>query len=1417
MTALRWTCAGLLAALPLMAAATPAAAAPIRTELAGNPLGQYPSFEYVRAFNANAAVQVAIDPARFPEIVGKTCDIYVVNAKSASQWSANLSLADVTGGVLTRTFVAGTIQANAVEVAAASQLNANAGTGLGVAYDVVLDCDRNGQLGDGDYVDGMTGEAGFYVVHDTTAAGPLAVTQQDYNLPAALVTSFDALTTGERLYYPNNVGAMGRLPLVVISHGAGHDYRWYDHIGRHLASYGYVVMSHDNDIGLNDISDPPPLLRAWRSTIGHTDAFLAYSQTAGLAGGALINHVDSHRIVWIGHSRGAEGVAMAYDRMFDGVATPTNFSRSDVRLVSSMLPTDWDGIAFSNPHDANYHLWTASGDSDVNGSAGDECDNREICQTFHLVERATRYRQSTIVQATGHGWFHDADGEDPWVAGPPPPLLDEAITHRIQLGYLLPLIKHYVEGNVPALDFLTRQYESFRPIGVSSVDPRIVVTNEYRNGADAGNFVIDDYQTESGTGISSSGGSVDFDVANLIEGRLDDNNLTFEWMATDPFNGATQAGASDTSRGVVFDWTGGIHHYEWRVPVGNRDFTRFRFLSLRGAQGTRHPNTLAETGDLTFSITLRDVGGATSSINIGAYGGGLEEPYARSGGWHNEMETIRIRTADFLTNGAALDLTNIAAVGLEFGTGFGSPSGRIVIDDLMLTNDVSPLALQIVEPTTAHSAYAGTSEAGSRVLVRVSGGNGLDLSPGNLTVSVAGIPLTAAQIPTAAASVGGETWIVIAPGARPAGCYDLAVALTAPAGVGAAQPQSLCYNDNELRRFDRVLAIDQTRSMLYDSRTALASPAKMEAARAAGRFFVDLSNPLDRIGVVAFQRRDQNENGTIVDPDELAEVRLALTPAGEGMTDQRPAVRALIGSIGPDMAPGHNGMETSPGAALTESRVMLDTAAAAGQEPNIVLLTDGLENYPPFWSRSGPGSPLRDQFAASGIRIDAVGVGLDADDVLLQDVADATGGEFTTLNEGSGSFFLLSRLADWYKAVDEDVRGEQRFYYAEGYPPPGGGVSTTHGFRIASFEVEPGLDWMTVAFHANVDNAATVELFAPGSSTPVVAAPPTVTVRADAKHSVYRIDHPAPGTWSYMVQPHGGSAEFFAVASAPTLLAARVGPRQIERRPDGTFTMPLRVWIADTQAALNAAVTGEVRRPDGVHQAVVLRDDGASLDGAANDGIYGLAYGATIPGPYYVHLKASGTSNAGRPYERYLATAFVVPGLPERPLHPGEGLPGLPAGGFCGCGAETRVSLAAYAGLTFPHGAFNAVADSSSSFGLKAAVHFPGPGGSWSAGLYLGRDNFSNSAAGGSFHLTHLSPEIEFAPRTNFCPRPALHAGAGLYRDETGNTEFGFNLGASLSLCLSDRLSLVTRYDYRRVPDLSRTYSTLQAGLRFSF
>lgn len=232
-----------------------------------------------------------------------------------------------------------------------------------------------------------------------------------------------------------------------------------------------------------------------------------------------------------------------------------------------------------------------------------------------------------------------------------------------------------------------------------------------------------------------------------------------------------------------------------------------------------------------------------------------------------------------------------------------------------------------------------------------------------------------------------------------------------------------------------------------------------------------------------------------------------------------------------------------------------------------------------------------------------------------------------------------------------------------------------------------------------------------------------------------------------------------------------------------------------------------------------MRDDGASLDGAADDAIYGLEYVALIPGAYHVVLKASGVGNDGRPFARYLSTAFVVPGKRKRPVQVGEGLPPRDQGeGACGCEAKVRATLTGYAGVTIPHGALAAVADPSYSLGLKPALNVAVPlPGRWSVGLYLGYDRFMNPTASADFELKHVSPELEWQPVTRFCPAPAVHGGVGAYLDENDDSEYGWNIGASLGLCIGDRIKALLRYDYRYVGGFVRDYSTLQGGVRLMF
>jgi predicted dienelactone hydrolase len=656
--------------------AAPAHAARARrvtaAELAGNPLAQFPNFEYVRAFNADAPVYVAVDPAALPRLVGVTADIYVV--RSAATSSMGDPLVDAGAGPETRTFAGTDVTANVVQVAAPGELASDAGTSIGVPYDVVIDVDRSGTLSDGDVRDRGASEAGFYVVKDLVAGGPLAV--------ACSIYSVTGVTPGfelERTCYPTSIATAGKLPLVVISHGNGHDFRWYDWLQQHLASYGFIVMTHQNDT-------MPGVESAATTTLQHTNAILG--QQASIGGGVLNGHIDSHRIVWIGHSRGGEGVVIAYDGLVKGRVTEPTFGTSDIKLVSGIAPTDFDGPGLSNPHAVNYHFLYGSADGDVSGSPA-----YDVTQAFHIFERATGFRSSTYVHGASHEDFNCCGEED--FTGPDGTAVGRTEAQKVAKAVYLAALDHYVRGNLPGKDYLWRQWERFKPIGVAATT---TVVNELKEGPTSGKRVIEDYQTQPAIGTSSSGGAVTASVQNLAEGVLDDANSDFESLPSDPMNGMTRASAADDTRGAVFDVDPnvGANFIEWQVPAGAQDFRPFAYLSFRAAQCTQHPLTAARLRDESWYVLLRDGSGAQSLINFSAYGGGIEEPYQRTGlgsrpGWQNEFETIRLRIADFARGRPGqptIDLSDVRVVAFVFSSVPGDDTiARLGLDDLELTAD----------------------------------------------------------------------------------------------------------------------------------------------------------------------------------------------------------------------------------------------------------------------------------------------------------------------------------------------------------------------------------------------------------------------------------------------------------------------------------------------------------------------------------------------------------------------------------------------------------------------------------------------------------------------------------------------------------------------------------------------------------
>jgi hypothetical protein len=629
-----------------------------RTEIACRALTTAPWAERVNAFWEGSTLSAALDPAVLPVFEGRTVDVWVVDHKTDLQWAAAPQLVDVRGASSTRTFVAGGFAANVFELDAGT-IFGGLDTRLGRPIDIVLDVDRNGVLSSGDWLDGDDTLEGASILKTAALNGPYAVTEQLFSAGTWL---------GQDVYYPTSIAQLGQLPLVVVSHGNGHNYQWYDHIGYHLASWGCIVMSHTNNT-------MPGIATASTTTLTNTEYLLANQAT--LLGGVLNGKIDRTRIAWVGHSRGAEGVAYAHTRVRTGNFVSSQFSLSDIKLVSSIAPTDFLGPNSSAAIGVPYSLWTGGADADVNGCA--DCD---LCQTFQLHERATAERYSISLHGAGHGAFHN--GATSTVAAGPCQLT-RVETHSVMKAHLLPMVKLHLFGEELARECLWRHWSGFRGFSLPTTSC-LVVDLMYRPRA-AQRLVIDDFQTNTATNLSSSGGAVVGTVTGLVEALMDDADTVFTDLATDPMNGMTLAGPGDTNRGIVFDAALGAY-LAFDLPVSARDVRAWKRVSLRAAQATRDPLTTQALAEFDFSVALVDGAGRRAQLRVSALSMGLSEPYQRTAcgvgtGWANEFETVRVDLPALARANPDLDLADVRSVELVFD----AASGRIGVDDLALEMD----------------------------------------------------------------------------------------------------------------------------------------------------------------------------------------------------------------------------------------------------------------------------------------------------------------------------------------------------------------------------------------------------------------------------------------------------------------------------------------------------------------------------------------------------------------------------------------------------------------------------------------------------------------------------------------------------------------------------------------------------------
>jgi hypothetical protein len=381
----------------------------------------------------------------------------------------------------------------------------------------------------------------------------------------------------------------------------------------------------------------------------------------------------------------------------------------------------------------------------------------------------------------------------------------------------------------------------------------------------------------------------------------------------------------------------------------------------------------------------------------------------------------------------------------------------------------------------------------------------------------------------------------------------------------------------------------------------------MEATRVAARFFAEAAYDADEVGVVSFntQATDDLVNGVLNAGADRNQITTAIT----GLT---------------------TGGRTSIGMGISKGIDILNNTAASQNIWGMVLLSDGLENTPPYWSRSGTPPPVRPQIDNLKVNhlefaIHTVALGPDADQDLLSEIANYTGGDFYPIYLGA-SLSIFNRLADVYHFAREKIDGTKRILtYGSDFAANSTweeNVDVLKGTR----RLQLGLNWERelIVVQSRSETKAVMpfefEIYRPNGNL-VQTIDPGVTFVKDRTDAVFTIAAPEKGKWKVrLTNTFQGTVEALLAVSASIPIHAKI----IFRASDSQGEIPVSnilAFVTDNQGFVHQKdFIATVIKPDKTILKIRLRDDGLSGDGAADDGIYAGKIAWRLPGSYLVSI-----------------------------------------------------------------------------------------------------------------------------------------------------------------------------------------------------
>ncbi|MHC4066604.1 MAG: VWA domain-containing protein, partial [Planctomycetota bacterium] len=542
--------------------------------------------------------------------------------------------------------------------------------------------------------------------------------------------------------------------------------------------------------------------------------------------------------------------------------------------------------------------------------------------------------------------------------------------------------------------------------------------------------------------------------------------------------------------------------------------------------------------------------------------------------------------------------------------------------------------IDIQLPNNFAPAYVGSSSDPGKFLVQLLVTNGAINAPvvAGLSLDDFRVEVNGIDAPIVAGGfVQEQYWLQVqAPDQAADGTYHLEVLMEEP-GTNNAIASDISANSvvYDPAHTDQALIVDRSGSMSESD--------KMQAARDAANFYIDVSREDDGLAVVPF-------NGDINPP------AFDMQSVDDTVRDQ---AHSFVNSLVP------NG-STSIGDGLNEAVGQRLSSTTGNPRCSFVLMSDGMENTAQYWA------DIEGDVVATGCPVTTLAFGPTSNETLLQTIATATGG-LPFYNDVSPSSKQLQAmitpdemalgLADTYEYIQARAAGRQRLVAAAG--------TTTFPFveGVHPVLVDQSVSRMLFALDWNDTNMVMrLRLRRPdGVIIDPATTPYTFLDGANSAHLGWRIAAPQPGVWemlvTYLAPTTAVSAPYRVIAGGQSNLTVELLlPDRLGTSYRTGNSVPIYALVASDAPISDGQVLATVTAPNGNQVQLSLYDDGAHDDGAAGDGLFGnwytavnQAYVATPPdegvpepaandeGAYRVRVVVTGPT-----YQREALGAFAV-------------------------------------------------------------------------------------------------------------------------------------------------------------------------------